>query len=328
MQTAILFPGQGSQATGMGRDVAEASRDAMDMWKKAERLSGLDLRSIYWESNDAAMMADTRALQPALTVVTLTLWQAAEPVLARAGITPCGTAGHSLGEYSALVVAGALAADEALELVALRGALMADADPDGRGGMAAVLKLPQADIEAAVAEARAALDDPREVLLVANYNTPGQYVVSGTKAALDVLAPLIKARRGRMMPLPVSGAFHSPMMEEAGKKLASRIDKVTWSTPRFPVYCNVVGRAVTDRSEIKDLLTRQMTSSVHWIETIAHQWQDGARSWLEIGPKGVLSRMVKPNLENAGLTSDELDTVSIQAVDSLEGIHGLGTSAK
>jgi len=323
MQTAILFPGQGSQVPGMGRDVAEASRDAMDMWKKAEKLSGLELRSIYWESDDAAAMADTRALQPALTVVTLTLWQAALPVLARGGFEPCGAAGHSLGEYSALVAAGALRADEALELVTLRGALMADADPDGRGGMAAVLKLPQKAIEATVAEAKKLLDDPREVLLIANYNTPGQFVVSGTKTALEALAPLVKAQRGRMMPLAVSGAFHSPLMHEAGKKLAAKIAKTTWSTPRFPVYCNAVGRAIADRKELETLLSCQMTASVHWIDTILQQWLDGARAWIEFGPKGVLSRMVRPNLEHGGMTQEQLALVRIQAVDSLEGIDGL-----
>ena len=134
--TAVLFPGQGSQEPGMGRDVAEASKEAMELWKKAEQISGLPLRAVYWESDDAALMADTKHLQPALTVVNVTLWQALSGKL-----SPACAAGHSLGEYSALAAAGALSPESTLELVSLRGKLMADADPDGKGGMAAILKL-------------------------------------------------------------------------------------------------------------------------------------------------------------------------------------------
>ena len=134
--TAVLFPGQGSQEPGMGRDVAEASKEAMELWKKAEQISGLPLRAVYWESDDAALMADTKYLQPALTVVNVTLWQALSGKL-----SPACAAGHSLGEYSALAAAGSLSPESALELVSLRGKLMADADPDGKGGMAAILKL-------------------------------------------------------------------------------------------------------------------------------------------------------------------------------------------
>ena len=127
--TAVLFPGQGSQEPGMGRDVAEASKEAMALWKKAEQISGLPLRAVYWESDDAALMADTKHLQPALTVVNVTLWQALSGKL-----SPACAAGHSLGEYSALAAAGALSPESTLELVSLRGKLMADADPDGKGG--------------------------------------------------------------------------------------------------------------------------------------------------------------------------------------------------
>ena len=322
MSIALLFPGQGSQVTGMGRDVAETSKEAMELWKKAERLSGLDLRSIYWESDDAALMADTRALQPALTVMTLTLWQAAAPLLEKEGLTPACAAGHSLGEYSALAAAGVLTADEALEIVTLRGALMAEADPSGRCGMAAIVKLPRATVEQAVAEAVRSMDDPHEVLLVANYNTPAQFVVSGTKTALDVLAPLIKERKGRMLPLAVSGAFHSPLMAEASRKLAERLNRAEWHTPRFPVYCNVTGTATADRHALQELAIRQMTSSVMWIDTIRHQWEDGVTRWLELGPKSVLAKMVRPILEDSGAPAEGLDDIA-QSAGTLEAIDGL-----
>lgn len=151
--TAVLFPGQGSQEPGMGRDVAEASKEAMELWKKAEQISGLPLRAVYWESDDAALMADTKHLQPALTVVNVTLWQALSGKL-----SPACAAGHSLGEYSALAAAGSLSPESALELVSLRGKLMADADPDGKGGMAAILKLNRE----AVNEIARPLRKPRE----------------------------------------------------------------------------------------------------------------------------------------------------------------------
>ncbi len=326
MNTAILFPGQGAQATGMGRDVAEESKEAMELWKRAERLSGLDLRSIYWESDDAALMADTRALQPALAVTTMTLWQAAFPLFEKKGIIPCCAAGHSLGEYSALAAAGAISFNDALEIVVLRGALMADADPEGRGKMAAVLKLSRSALEEVVAEAIRTMDDPHEILLVANYNTPSQFVLSGTRDALEVAAPLVKARKGRLVPLAVSGAFHSPLMDTASKKLAEKLSRIQWATPRFPVFSNAVGRAVSDRHDLEALAIRQMTSSVLWIDTIREQWKNGIQTWLELGPKGVLSRMVRPILEDANASPDELNAVRILAADTLESLHGLGNN--
>ncbi|MDR3074131.1 MAG: ACP S-malonyltransferase, partial [Deltaproteobacteria bacterium] len=286
--TAILFPGQGSQEPGMGRDLAESSREAMDLWKQAERASKLELRSIYWEGDDAAM-ADTRALQPALTVVNLNLWR----VLARK-VSPAATAGHSLGEYSALAVANVLPAEAVLELVALRGRLMAEADPEGKGTMAAVLKLSLADAESAV---NAVAGTTGEMIGIANYNTPGQYVVSGTRAAIAALQEAVKERKGRALPLPVSGAFHSPLMREAAVEMARALEKASWSPPRFAVYPNVTGKATTDMRELKRLLLEQMTSSVRWLDTVSNQYRDGVRSFIECGPKGVLSKMVKPILD-------------------------------
>lgn len=286
--TAVLFPGQGSQESGMGRDLADSSREAMDLWKQAERVSGLELRSIYWEGDDAAM-ADTRALQPALTVVNLNLWR----VLA-GKISPVATAGHSLGEYSSLAAAGVLPVSAVLELVSLRGRLMAEADPEGKGAMAAMLKLSLADAESAVKEVA---DTTGEMIGIANYNTPGQYVASGTKAAIAALQETVKARKGRALPLPVSGAFHSPLMREAAAEMAKALEKTSWSPAKFAVYPNVTGKGTTDMRELKSLLLDQMTSSVRWIDTISSQYADGVRRFVECGPKGVLSKMVKPILD-------------------------------
>lgn len=305
-KTVLLFPGQGSQMPGMGRDLAEASRDAMEYWKLAEQVSGLALREIFWEGDEAAM-SDTRALQPALTVVNLNLWREL------AGkVRPFAAAGHSLGEFSALAAAGALGERDVLEITALRGRLMADADPDGKGAMAAILKLDEAKVAELV---KTAGEESGEPLLIANYNTPGQFVVSGSKAAVALACQKAKAIKGRGMELKVSGAFHSPMMESANRELAPLLQKAVWKKPRFAIYCNLTGKAVTDGESARDQLMLQMVSSVRWIETVRNQYADGARAWLEVGPKAVLGKMVGQCLAGeAGV--EETETGLIDSLES------------
>jgi [acyl-carrier-protein] S-malonyltransferase len=284
---ALLFPGQGAQEPGMGRELADASPEAMYIWKEAEQASGLPLRAMYWEGDEAAM-ADTRALQPALTAVSLALWQVLAPRLRVA----CA-AGHSLGEYAALAAAGALSTGKALELVALRGRLMAEADPDGRGAMCAVVKMDQAAVETLV---RDVLAQGGDMLRIANYNTPAQFVLSGSREAIEQASALARERGGRALPLKVSGAFHSPYMDRAARELAKALSKANWNKARFPVYCNAIGRAVHSGEDMKEAMLIQMTSSVRWIEIVGAQWRDGVRHWLELGPKAVLSKMVAPIL--------------------------------
>ncbi len=285
--TALLFPGQGAQELGMGRRLAEHSSDAMDLWKKAENISGLPLREIYWDGDDAAM-SDTRALQPALTVVNLALWQA---LVGRQEVS-C-TAGHSLGEYASLAAAKALTFNEVLELVTLRGRLMAEADPQGVGAMAAILKLEQSKVQEL---ATALAEESGEMLLIANYNTPGQFVLSGTKQSIEQALARVKEMKGRGIALKVSGAFHSPLMSDAAAELAPVLRKASWSKPIMPVYCNVHGKAVQDAELLRECMIAQMTSSVHWIDTMQSQWNNGVRRFMEVGPKAVLSKMVSPCL--------------------------------
>jgi [acyl-carrier-protein] S-malonyltransferase len=305
---AILFPGQGSQEPNMGRDLAEASSEAMDLWKRAEKACGAALREIYWDGDEAAM-SETRYLQPALTAVDISFWRHMAPHL-----SPACAAGHSLGEFSALAAAGVLPAETVLELTALRGRLMAEADPEGAGAMAAVLKLDLAQVEELVEEARARSE--RE-LLIANYNSPAQYVVSGHAQAVEAIAPLVKARKGRAVPLAVSGAFHSPLMAEAAKELAGYMDKLSWSAPRFPVVCNVTGEAEQDPQAIHALMARQMTSSVRWIETVQTQWAMGVRRWLELGPKGVLAKLLAANLKGRDEEWEAASAGSLEGADAL-----------
>lgn len=306
--TVLLFPGQGSQQSGMGRDLAEADTEAMRLWKRAEQLSGLALREIFWEGDDAAM-SDTRALQPGLTVMHLTLWNA---VAGR--VRPCGAAGHSLGEYAALAAAQVLAPDTVLELTALRGRIMAEADPHGQGSMAAILKLALPEVEQITAEASQKL---QATLLVANHNTPGQFVVSGDKRAVDEACRLAREHRGRALPLKVSGAFHSPMMAEANAELAPLLRKAHWRKPQFPVYMNAHGTPVYDGESAREAMLVQMTSPVRWIDSVRHQFDDGARHWLELGPKAVLGKMVEPCL--SGREGADACTVSL--------VHDAATAA-
>jgi [acyl-carrier-protein] S-malonyltransferase len=221
LPTAFLFPGQGSQELNMGRDVAEAQTSAMDLWILAEKRSGLALREIYWAAEGAAPapeMSDTRALQPALTVVNLSLWLAAKPRTSAMSIV--GAAGHSLGEFAALAAAGVLGVEDTIAAVVERGKLMAGAGKEGHG-MAAVVKLPLQVVEGIV---EMAAKQTGAFLRIANHNSPAQYVLSGEKPALDAAAELVKQAKGRAVPLAVSGAFHSPLMSEPANAFA-RIDR-------------------------------------------------------------------------------------------------------
>ena len=310
---SILFPGQGSQTPGMGRDVADASSEAMELWKQAEEMSGLPLRGIFWEGSREEM-EDTRALQPGLTVVNLTLWQA----LSRK-VKPLAVAGHSLGEFSALAAAGVLTPEETLQAVSLRGRLMAESDPDGRGAMAAVVKLPLEKVEGIVEKAR---QESGQTVLVANYNNPGQYVVSGEKDAVALVGSLAKEAKGRAIPLAVSGAFHSPLMEKANAEFSKLLEKLTFRKPRFPFYSNAAGGPLDGGESIREAMMSQMTSPVRWDELMRSQAGAGIRSWIEVGPKAVLGKMVSRCLEPMGIGSDSISVGLVNNLESLGKIDG------
>lgn len=313
LPTALLFPGQGSQELNMGRDVAEAQSAAMDLWLLAEKRSGLRLREIYWGDEGATPapeMADTRALQPALTVVNVSLWLAAKPKAA--GLNIVGAAGHSLGEFSALCAAGALSVEDVIAAVCERGKLMAGAGKPGHG-MVAVLKLPLGTVEELVA---AAAKQSGAFLRIANHNSPAQYVVSGEKPALDALAPLVKEAKGRAIALAVSGAFHSPLMSEPANAFAKIIEDLHWRKPDFPVAANVSGRLEADPGVLKAMLTAQMTSSVLWTTTMESLYAAGARRFIELGPKNVLTKLAGQNLSGH-------EDIATQSAGSLEAVLAL-----
>ncbi|MBQ8172624.1 MAG: ACP S-malonyltransferase [Mailhella sp.] len=316
MQTAILFPGQGAQATGMGRRLAEATPEIMDLWKKAEVISGQPLREIYWESNDATIMAETRTLQPALTVVNFALFLSCVD-----RFTPVAAAGHSRGEFAALAAAKVLPFEKVLELVTLRGQLMADADPNHEGSMMAVLRLPQDMLEAAVKDAA---EKTGKTVRIANKNTPLQLVISGHKEALEVVYEQLKDNsvRGKFFPLAVSGAFHTPLMAEANAEFVKLLDKQDWQTASFPIYSNVNGDPLTEPNLIRNAMRKQMTSSVQWVDTISNMWKNGVRRWIEFGPQGVTSRMVRPILSAIDVEDGSYGTVHIANIDSVKAFEG------
>jgi [acyl-carrier-protein] S-malonyltransferase len=285
----------------MGRDLAEHWSEAMDLWKKAERTSGLPLREIYWDGDESDMAA-TRNLQPALAVVNINLW-----CFLAEKLRPAAVAGHSLGEFAALFAARVLPLDSILELVCLRGKLMDEAvNQDGR--MAAILKLDQAKVEELVASAASLTG---QEIRIANYNTPVQFVISGHAQAVDHVCAGVKPLKGRALVLPVSNAFHSPYMREAGDELARHMDKLDWRDPKIPVYLNVTARPQADGQALKETVKQQMTSSVYWTQTIENQYAGGMRSFVELGPKGALSRMVSQILKDR----DGVQTLSVSTLE-------------
>ncbi|SHN55418.1 ACP S-malonyltransferase [Desulfovibrio litoralis] len=308
-KTALIFAGQGSQEPNMGRELAEKSTEIMNLWKEAEKISGIELRNIYWDAN-AEEQAKTQNLQPALTVVTLGLW-----LYGSSKLKPCCTAGHSLGEYSALVACGALNSQQVLQLVSLRGKLMTEADPSGKGAMAAIVKLPQAEVENLVEQAKT---QSGKFIHIANYNTPMQYVVSGEKEAVEAIGELAKAAKGRSIPLAVSGAFHSPLMQEASNELNKAIDKLSFNNAKIPLWSNVLAQALTDHDQIKSALKMQMTGPVRWIDIIQNQWQSGVTQWLEFAPKAVLSKMTSQILDAKNLENTSYTSCSVGSSESLD----------
>ena len=272
----------------MGKDIADTNSAALDLWKLAEKESGLPLREIYWDG-EASDMANTRALQPALTVVNLSLW-----MTVKGKVSPTATAGHSLGEFASLAAAGVFSMEDTVRAVTLRGKLMSEAEQEGHG-MAAVVKLPQDVVEEVVDKA---IKQSGKELRIANYNSPAQFVISGEQAALEATDVLVKEARGRAIRLAVSGAFHSPLIQEAADEFAAFLGGLTWNAPTFPIFHNATALPEPDPAKVMEIMQRQMTSSVLWIQTLQTMWAMGVRDFTEVGPKNVLTKMLNPNLSN------------------------------
>ena len=291
MMTAFLFPGQGSQKAGMGADLYEAFPAARARFDEADDVLGFALTEVMFGAGDEAAerLRQTEITQPALYVHSL----AAFAVLEEKAHAPTMAAGHSLGEYSALAAAGALSFADGLRAVRRRGELMARAGTVRPGAMAAVLGLDAAAVEKACADA----STDGEVAVPANYNDPGQLVISGDPAAVARAGEAAKAAGAkRVVPLPVSGAFHSPLMGFARDGLAEALAALTISAPRCPVYLNVTAAPETDPEAIRRRLLEQLTAPVRWAQTLQRMHADGATRFVEVGAGNVLAGLARRTL--------------------------------
>jgi [acyl-carrier-protein] S-malonyltransferase len=285
---AFLFPGQGSQEVGMGRALALASKAAAAVWADADAALGFPLSRLCFEG-PAEELGLTANTQPAV----LTASVAAAAALAERGVVPDLAAGHSLGEYSALVVGGALRFAEAVRLVRRRGEFMQEAVPVGTGAMAALM-----GVDLAVAEQVCAEAAQGEVVGVANINSPGQIVIAGHRAAVERAVAGAAARGGRKsVMLPVSAPFHCALMKPAADRLAGELDRVAVSAPRIRIVRNVDGGVTTSADEVKPFLLQQVASPVRWTDCVERLAREGAAAFLEVGPGRVLTGLLKRTLD-------------------------------
>jgi [acyl-carrier-protein] S-malonyltransferase len=288
VKIAFLFPGQGSQAVGMGRAFAESSKSAAAVWKEADEALGFALSRLCFDGPEEELTLTVNT-QPAL----LTASVAAAAALAERGIVPQLAAGHSLGEYSALVVAGALRFADAVKLVRKRGEFMQDAVPVGTGAMAALLGVDLPTAEQVCGEAAQG-----EVVGVANINSPGQIVIAGHRTAVERAVKAAAERGGKKsVLLPVSAPFHSALMKPAADRLAAELERVAVSAPKFPIVRNVDAGVTTSAEDVKPFLVRQVASPVRWTECVERLSREGAGAFLEVGPGRVLTGLLKRTLE-------------------------------
>lgn len=278
---AYIFPGQGAQFSGMGKDLYDNSNEARELFKKANKILGFDITKIMFEGSEEDLK-QTKVTQPAVFLHSVIL---AKTLCSE--FNPDMVAGHSLGEFSALVASGVLSFDEGLELVHQRALAMQEACELNPSTMAAIIALPDEVIE----DVCNSLDD---VVVAANYNCPGQVVISGTNDGIDKACKILTEKGAkRAIKLNVSGAFHSPLMEPARVKLAKAIDSVSFAKPACPVYQNVTGKAYVTPEEIKQNLVSQLTSAVRWTQSVNNMIADGATEFYELGPGAVLKGLIK-----------------------------------
>jgi [acyl-carrier-protein] S-malonyltransferase len=276
---AYIFPGQGAQFPGMGKDLYETSAVAKDLFEKANEILGFRITDIMFEGT-AEELKETKVTQPAVFLHSVILAKVLD-------VKPDMVAGHSLGEFSALVVNGALSFEDGLKLVYQRAMAMQKACEIKPSTMAAVLNLDDKIVEEIC-------DSIDGVVVSANYNCPGQLVISGSVKGIEIACEQMKAAGAkRALVLPVGGAFHSPLMDPAKQELAAAIEATEFSTPICPVYQNVVASAVTDPTQIKANLIAQLTGAVKWTQTVQNMVKDGAVEFTEVGPGKVLQGLVQ-----------------------------------
>ncbi|NLW07006.1 MAG: ACP S-malonyltransferase [Clostridia bacterium] len=278
-----VFPGQASQYVGMGQELAAKYEEAAAVFAEADAILGWPLSRLCF-SGPADELNWTENTQPAVLTVSVACYR----VLKACGLRPQVVLGHSLGEYSALVAAGSFSFSQALGLVARRARLMAEAVPQGQGGMVAILGLTAEQVVALCREVRDGIAE------AANFNAPGQVVVAGDRAGLAAITQLAKASGAKkVIPLPVSGPFHSSLMEPAARQLAEELLEIDIAAPRVPVISNVTADYLTTATAVRESLLQQMVSPVRWQESIKRLLAEGYQTFVEVGPGNILSGLIK-----------------------------------
>ena len=299
MNAGMLFPGQGSQFVGMGKDYYDAFAEARELYRAANEALGFDITALSF-SGDMEELTRTKNAQPAILLHSLVILR----VLDLRGVRPAIVAGHSLGEFSALVAAGYFRPLDALKVVRYRGELMYDAGVKHPGTMAAIIGLDETGVEACARDAGG-------TVVVANYNSPGQFAISGDVDAVDRACALCKERGAkRAVKLPVSGAFHSPLMEPAVDEFRSFLSAIPAGELRVPWVANVTGDVVTDPDSVVDLLSRQLSSAVQWTRAMRAFAGRADGSVYEVGPGAVLTGLMKRII-------DGVEVVSLSALEAL-----------
>lgn len=297
---AFLYPGQGAQEAGMAKDFYENSSEARELFDQASEMLDLDLRKLCFEEND--LLDKTEYTQAAMVAACLAI----TGELKKRGLHPDMTAGLSLGEYCAIAAAGGMSDLDAVRTVRARGIFMEHAAPEGTGAMSAILGMENSSVEKVMQEIDGAY--------IANYNCPGQIVITGEKGAVERAGKALKEAGARkVLPLKVSGPFHSPMMENAGEKLKKVLEEVTLKKPSVPYVTNVTAELVTEKEPIRELLVKQVSSSVCWEQSIRNMIAEGIDTFVEIGPGKTLSSFMKKTDRNVTMyrvgTWEEAETV-------------------
>lgn len=299
---AYIFPGQGAQYPGMGKEIAENYKQAMEIFEKASDRLGIDMKKLCFEG-DEEELKKTENTQPSILTTSVAILE----VLRMNGINPDITAGLSLGEYSALVASKAIKFEDAVALVKKRGKYMQEAVPAGEGTMAAVMGLDRENVIECLGMASG-----YGVVEAANFNCPGQIVIAGHTKAVEHACSIMKERGAkRAIVLPVSAPFHSSLLKPAGEKLAAELEKVEIDDTEVPVVSNVNARVVRDRFEIKKCLIDQVSSSVLWEDSVRHMLDIGVDTFIEVGPGKSLSAFVKK-------INKEVSIYNVEDMESLE----------
>ncbi|MFP3897627.1 MAG: ACP S-malonyltransferase [Anaerolineales bacterium] len=286
---ALVFPGQGCQFVGMGRELYASYERVRALYHRADEILGFPLSRLCFEG-PAERLNDTANTQPAIYTTSMALWQALSPRLGEVDQRITYTAGHSLGEFTALTAAGTLSFEDGLRLVRRRGEAMHDAGEEASGGMAAIIGLGDEEVADIVAQASGG----GQGVWIANYNSPGQVVIAGAKGALERAVALARERKAkRAIPLKVSVACHTPLMETAADRLGAALEDTTFQRPAIPVVSNTEATPLSEPRAIKEALLKQLSHPVRWVESVQTMVDEGVGAALEVGPRAVVSGLIR-----------------------------------